>query len=69
MFLITGTVDDDGYFGQKLPPLHIYLKRVLDKYPEGGQIIKVSLFLFYLLFILNVYTLNTIRLEYDVWRL
>ncbi|XP_038060324.1 sacsin-like [Patiria miniata] len=30
--------DDD--FGQKLPPLHIYLKRVLDKYPEGGQILK-----------------------------
>ncbi|XP_038062187.1 sacsin-like [Patiria miniata] len=32
--------DDDGDFGQKLPPLHIYLKRVLDKYPEGGQILK-----------------------------
>ncbi|XP_072039950.1 sacsin-like [Amphiura filiformis] len=32
--------DDDDDFGQKLPPLHIYLKRVLDKYPEGGQILK-----------------------------
>ncbi|XP_038061695.1 sacsin-like [Patiria miniata] len=32
--------DEDGDFGQKLPPLHIYLKRVLDKYPEGGQILK-----------------------------
>ncbi|XP_033645532.1 LOW QUALITY PROTEIN: sacsin-like [Asterias rubens] len=31
---------DDDDFGQKLPPLHIYLKRVLDKYPEGGQILK-----------------------------
>ncbi|XP_022079489.1 sacsin-like isoform X1 [Acanthaster planci] len=30
--------DDD--FGQTLPPLHIYIKRVLDKYPEGGQILK-----------------------------
>ncbi|XP_038057003.1 sacsin-like [Patiria miniata] len=27
-------------FGQRLPPLYIYLKRVLDKYPEGGQILK-----------------------------
>ncbi|XP_038066420.1 sacsin-like [Patiria miniata] len=31
---------EDGDFGQQLPPLHIYLKRVLDKYPEGGQILK-----------------------------
>ncbi|XP_038054984.1 sacsin-like [Patiria miniata] len=36
--MVTSTEDD--YFGQKLPPLHIYLKRVLDKYPEGGQILK-----------------------------
>ncbi|XP_022079700.1 sacsin-like [Acanthaster planci] len=32
--------DEDDDFGQKLPPLHIYIKRVLDKYPEGGQILK-----------------------------
>ena len=45
MFLITvkdDDDDDDDDFGQRLPPLHVYLKRVLDKYPEGGQIIKVS---------------------------
>ncbi|XP_022089606.1 sacsin-like [Acanthaster planci] len=36
----TGDRRHDGSFGQKLPPLYIYLKRVLDKYPEGGQILK-----------------------------
>ncbi|XP_078000240.1 sacsin-like [Glandiceps talaboti] len=30
--------EDD--FGQEVPPLYIYLKRILDKYPEGGQILK-----------------------------
>ncbi|XP_033639007.1 sacsin-like [Asterias rubens] len=33
-------LEDGRNFGQKLPPLHIYLKQVLDKYPEGGQILK-----------------------------
>ncbi len=27
-------------FGQQVPPLSVYLKRVLEKYPEGGQILK-----------------------------
>ncbi|XP_077982053.1 sacsin-like [Glandiceps talaboti] len=27
-------------FGQEVPPLYIYLKGILDKYPEGGQILK-----------------------------
>ncbi|XP_033639906.1 sacsin-like [Asterias rubens] len=27
-------------FGQRVPPLYVYLKRVLEKYPEGGQILK-----------------------------
>ena len=34
--------DDNDDFGQQLPPLHIYVKRILDKYPEGGQILKVQ---------------------------
>ncbi|XP_070553461.1 sacsin-like [Ptychodera flava] len=35
---MSSSEDDD--FGQKLPPLYLYLKRILDKYPEGGQILK-----------------------------
>nr|XP_006819457.1 PREDICTED: sacsin-like [Saccoglossus kowalevskii] len=32
--------DSDEEFGQEVPPLYLYLKRILDKYPEGGQILK-----------------------------
>nr|XP_006815605.1 PREDICTED: sacsin-like [Saccoglossus kowalevskii] len=32
--------DSDEDFGQEVPPLYLYLKRILDKYPEGGQILK-----------------------------
>ncbi|XP_072021910.1 sacsin-like [Amphiura filiformis] len=27
-------------FGQRTPPLTVYLQRILDKYPDGGQILK-----------------------------
>nr|XP_006822247.1 PREDICTED: sacsin-like [Saccoglossus kowalevskii] len=35
----SGMIPDDD-FGQEVPPLYLYLKRILDKYPEGGQILK-----------------------------
>ena len=32
-----------GRFGQTTPPLVEFLKDILRRYPEGGQILKVSL--------------------------
>jgi hypothetical protein len=29
-------------FGQRVPPLVDYLRHVLERYPDGGQILKVS---------------------------
>ena len=29
-------------FGQKTPPLTVYLKGILERYPDGGQILKVK---------------------------
>ena len=40
IFFLHSVVDD---FGQTVPPLRVYLKRVLDKYPDGPQILKVRL--------------------------
>ncbi|XP_072021909.1 LOW QUALITY PROTEIN: sacsin-like [Amphiura filiformis] len=31
---------EDESFGQRTPPLTVYLQRILDKYPDGGQILK-----------------------------
>uniref|UniRef100_A0A7N8Y5K6 Ubiquitin-like domain-containing protein n=1 Tax=Mastacembelus armatus TaxID=205130 RepID=A0A7N8Y5K6_9TELE len=38
-----------GRFGQTTPPLVEFLKDILRRYPEGGQILKVSIILHYVL--------------------
>ena len=39
----TQTVVEQG-FGQRRPPLTELIKSILTRYPDGGQILKVNLF-------------------------
>ena len=34
---------EGSHFGQTEPPLWEFIKSILDRYPEGGQILKVSM--------------------------